>query len=430
MKIVNIVPGFGGTFYCGNCLRDSAFVSSLRQAGHQAVIVPVYLPLAMDGKPGEDEPPVFYGAVNIYLKQQFSFLRGMPRWMENFFNSAALMKIAAKKAGSTRASGLEELTESMLMGEKGFQSGELQELVTYLKNHEKPDVVHFSNALLLGMAKQIREEVNVPVVCSLQDEDMWVDVMRYGYREKIWKLLSEKAADVDAFIAVSDFYARVMKEKMAIPDEKLHVVPIGISPALYTCHRPAVDPPAIGFLSRMYEENGLGLLVDAFIRLKSEKRFEKVRLHLSGGMTGDDKNFFRIQMKKLQKKNLLGDVKVFPDFTMDGLKEFFSSITLMSVPVLKGEAFGLYQLESMASGIPLVQPDLGAFPEIINATGGGMIYSPNDAETLSDALAQLLSDRVSLERMSRSGFEAVREKFDCSRLTGKMVDVYEKIQRK
>ncbi|MEI7981105.1 MAG: hypothetical protein WCI71_05600, partial [Bacteroidota bacterium] len=73
MKIVNIVPGFGGTFYCGNCLRDSGFVASLRQAGHDAVILPVYLPLAMDGNSILTDIPVFYGAVNIYLKQQFPF---------------------------------------------------------------------------------------------------------------------------------------------------------------------------------------------------------------------------------------------------------------------------------------------------------------------------------------------------------------------
>ena len=171
MKIVNIVPGFGGTFYCGNCLRDSGFVSALRKAGHQAMILPVYLPLTINGD--VQDTPVFYGAVNIYLKQIFPLLRHMPGWMEHMLNSAPLLKIAASKAGSTRAHGLEELTESMLMGKEGQQGKELDELVHFLKHHEKPDVVHFSNALLLGMARQIKEEVGVPVVCSLQDEDVW-----------------------------------------------------------------------------------------------------------------------------------------------------------------------------------------------------------------------------------------------------------------
>jgi len=429
MKIVNIVPGFGGTFYCGNCLRDSAFVVSLKQAGHQAVILPVYLPLVIDGKAEEQEDPVFYGAVNIYLKQQFSFLRRMPGWMERFFDSPAMLKFAARKAGSTRASGLEEMTESMLLGEKGFLQHELDQLVHYLKIHEKPDVVHFSNALLLGMAKQIREELNVPVVCSLQDEDVWVDVMRRGYREKIWKLMSEKAGDVDAFIAVSDYFAGVMKEKMLIPAEKIHIIPIGIDPGIYPYTVPASDPPALGYLSRMYEDNGFAIVVDAFLILKSDPRFKRLRLHLSGGMTGDDKKFFNTQMGKLLKKGVLQDVQVFPDFSIGGLREFFRSVTLMSVPVLKGEAFGLYQLEAMASGIPMVQPALGAFPEIIGSTGGGVIYSPNRPEELAKVLAGLLADEAAILKMSAEGSRAVKERFDCRILTGRMVEVYEKIQR-
>ena len=123
MKIVNIVPGFGGSFYCGNCLRDSSYVKSLRDAGHDAVTLPIYLPLTLNGEHQQDTP-VFYGAINIYLKQQFPFLRNMPKWMEKFFNSPSFLKYAAKKAGSTRAEGLEEMTISMLQGHEGYQKEE------------------------------------------------------------------------------------------------------------------------------------------------------------------------------------------------------------------------------------------------------------------------------------------------------------------
>ena len=186
MKIVHIVPGFGGTFYCGNCLRDSALVASLRKEGHDTVILPVYLPLVMNGAVVPDGPPVFYGAVSIYLKQQFPSLRRMPSWLHSLLNSTPVLNYAAGKAGSTRAHGLEALTESMLLGEDGLQADDLKEMVTYLRDHEKPDIVHLSNALLLGMAGMIRKEVGVPVVCTLQDEDVWIDVMEPEAREKLW----------------------------------------------------------------------------------------------------------------------------------------------------------------------------------------------------------------------------------------------------
>jgi glycosyltransferase involved in cell wall biosynthesis len=429
MKIVNIVPGFGGTFYCGNCLRDSVYVNSLRELGHDAITLPMYLPLTLNGKKTNEDVPVFYGAVNIYLKQQFPLFRHMPGWMETLFDSKPLLKFAAKKSGSTRAHGLEELTESMLLGQQGNQNHELDRLVDFLKNHEKPDVVHFSNALLLGMAQQIREEVKVPVVCSLQDEDVWVDAMADSWREKIWQLMAEKSGDVDAFVAVSSWFAGIMQEKMHISPGKMNVVHIGVKPENYTFTLPATDPPAIGYLSRICEENGFEILVDAYLLLKEDPRFGNLKLKVSGGMTGDDQPFLQRQLKKMEERNFLQDFEIQHDFTTGALAEFFRSLSVLSVPVLKGEAFGLYQIEALASGVPLVQPDLGAFPEIIHATGGGVVYHPNTAESLAETLSKVLADPARLEQMSRTGRKSVEGNFDCRKLTKKMVDVYEKVIR-
>ena len=430
MKIVNIVPGFGGSFYCGNCLRDSAFTQSLREEGHDAIVLPMYMPLTATSQTKAEDMPVFYGAVNIYLRQQFPLMRRMPAWMEKFFDSAPILKFAASKSGSTRAQGLEKLTESMLLGEKGYQNKELDHLVDFLKDHVKPDIVHFSNALLLGMAGRIREEVGVPVVCSLQDEDVWVDAMEGSWIDRIWNLMTEKGRDVDAFVSVSSWFAGVMQEKMHIPSEKIHMVPIGVKPGQYEASLPAANPPAIGYLSRICEENGFEILVDAFIRLKADPQFNDLVLIATGGMTGDDKPFIRRQLKKLAKNNLGKCITILDEFTPGKLGGFFKSLTVMSVPVLKGEAFGLYQLEALASGVPLVQPALGAFPEVIRSTGGGVTYHPNTAEGLAAKLAGVLTDRAELEQMSRAGRRSVEEKYDSSLLTGKMLEVYSQLVRK
>jgi glycosyltransferase involved in cell wall biosynthesis len=426
MKIVHIVPGFGGTFYCGNCLRDSGVVASLKKAGHEAVTLPMYLPLTMDGQETEEGIPVFYGAVNIYLKQ-FPVFRHMPKWFEKLMDSTAVLKYAAKKSGSTRASGLENLTKSMLLGAEGHQSEELQQLVDFLKYHEKPDIVHVSNALLLGMAKKVRDEVGVPVICSLQDEDVWVDAMHEDHREKMWQLLAEKGKDVDAFIAVSDFFAGVMQKRMSIPDEKLHVLHVGVTPDAYAYSKPACDPQAIGFVSRICEENGFEVLIDAFILLKKNPAFRNLRLKATGGQTGDDAKFIHNQISKLKQDNIDNDFEISLDFSQSALQEFFKSVTVLSVPVLNGEAFGLYQLEALASGVPLVQPELGAFPEIIKATGGGVTYFPNTASELSAKLSEILSDKVKLDAMSALGRKSVEEHFDCSLLSSKMVDIYKSL---
>ncbi len=426
MKIVNIVPGFGGSFYCGNCLRDSSYVKSLRDAGHDAVTLPIYLPLTLNGEKQSDAP-VFYGAINIYLKQKFPFLRKMPKWMEKFFNSPSFLKYAAKKAGSTRAEGLEEMTISMLQGHEGYQKEELQQLIDFLKHHEKPDVVHLSNALLMGLARKIKDELGIPVVCSLQDEDVWIDAMADSYQEKLWNLFSRKAKDIDAFIAVSHFYGEVMKNRMNIADEKLNVIHVGLDPHAFEMSEPVFDPPVIGFMSRMNEENGFEIFIDAIIKLKSNPQFREVKVRCSGGQTGDDKKFIHKQLKKLNKLGFANDVEFVEDYREKYLNEFFQPLTLLSVPVLKGEAFGLYQIESLACGVPLIQPALGAFPEIIEATKGGVTFSPNNAEALADTFASVLSKPEKIKEMSKLGRKNVEKHFNSSILIKKMMEVYKRV---
>ena len=427
MKIVNIVPGFGGTFYCGNCLRDSGYTKSLLKLGHDAMMLPIYLPLTLEHGVEEDKNPIFYGAVNIYLKQSFKIFRKMPVWMENFFNSSAILRYAAKKAGSTRTEGLEEMTISMLMGKDGNQNTDLQELIDFLKVHEKPDVVHLSNALLLGLAKQIREQLNVPVVCSLQDEDVWVDAMNDDYRKKVWDLMSEKGKDVDAFIAVSDFYADEMRVKMRIPDDKMHIVPIGVDSSIYKYSEPKNDPQVIGYISRMYEEHGFGLLIDAFIKLKQDPKFKSVLLKLSGGYTGDDKKFVNLQLKKLKKAGIFEDVEIIEDHLPDKRYIFFNQLSILTVPVLKGEAFGTYQLESLACGIPLVQPALGAFPEIVENTKGGVIYEPNNPDALSQKWAEVLSDPEKISEMSKLGQQSVKDNYAIDEISKTVLEIYKSL---
>ncbi len=427
MKIINIVPGFGGTFYCGNCLRDSAFTRSLKNTGHDAITLPLYMPLSSSNNHTEDGLPVFYGAVNVYLEQKFKFFRHMPKWLHNFFNSPAILRYAAKKSESTRASGLEEMTISMLKGSEGYQEEELELLINFLKNHEKPDVVHLSNALLMGLARRIRKELNIPVICSLQDEDVWLDAMSDEYQTRLWEIMCERSKDIDAFVAVSQYFGDVMQKRMCIPNEKLHIVPIGVDPKVYRFSEPVQNPPVIGYLSRMNEENGFEVIVDAFIKLKKKDKFNNVLLKASGGKTADDDKLINKQLKKLKQNGFENDIEFIDDFRTEKLSDFFEKLTVLSVPVLRGEAFGMYQLESLASGIPIVQPALGAFPEIVANTKGGLIYEPNTPDALAEKLAEVITDSEKLKEMGKNGRKVVENKYNTDVVTKQMLNIYEKV---
>jgi glycosyltransferase involved in cell wall biosynthesis len=425
MNIMHIIPGSGGSFYCGNCLRDSKYVEALRKSDHKVVKLPMYLPLFADEHDLSREIPVFYGAISIYLKQLFPIFRKAPHWVDRALNSKPMLKLASKFAGSTRAKGLEEMTVSMLLGEEGQQKDELQKMVDWIVENCAPDVIHLSNALLLGLAQQLGERLKVPVICSLQDEDVWVDVMKPSAAESVWKLMSNKAAYVAKFISVSDFYAGVMKEKMSLPEEKVASVHIGVDPADYSFKPVAEKARSIGYVSRMCFENGMDILVDAFFLMKKKEEFSDVKLILTGGSTGDDKKFLSDIRSQIREHGLQDQVEFHEDFEEQGLRDYFEKVSVVTVPVRNGEAFGIYLLECMASGIPVVQPALGAFPEIIELTKGGVIYEENTPETLASSLEKLLSDQEELDRLSRAGKEGVDKHFHIDMQAKRMVKVYE-----
>lgn len=424
MRIIQIIPGSGGSFYCGNCLRDSKFVEALRASDHQVTKIPMYLPLFADEHDLTGEIPVFYGAISIYLKQQFPVFRKVPGWFDRMLNAKPMLKLASRFAGSTRAAGLEEMTVSMLLGEEGQQKHELDKMVDWIAEHCKPDVIHLSNALLVGLAHRLQEKIGVPVICSLQDEDQWVDVMQPSSQKMVWDLMSKRGEYVTKFISVSDWYAEEMKKVMHLPDERLESVHIGVYPDNYSFRLPSEKKRNIGYVSRMCHELGMDILVDAFILLRKDPEFRDVELHITGGSTGDDRKFIKTQKKKIEVHGLADAVTYYGDFEEEGLKDFFDDVAVVSVPVRKGEAFGIYLLESMSSGIPVVQPALGAFPEIVELSGGGITYEPNTPEALADALKKMLSDPKKLDEIARQARKGVEQHFHVEGQVKKMLEVY------
>jgi glycosyltransferase involved in cell wall biosynthesis len=428
MNIIQIIPGSGGSFYCGNCLRDSKYVDALRKQGHQVIKIPMYLPLFSDEHDITDIP-IFYGAISTYLKQVYPIFRKMPDWFEKLLDSKPMMKMAASMAGSTRAKGLEDMTISMLLGELGEQKEELDKMVNWIAEHCKPDIIHISNALLLGLAKRLKEKTGVPVLCSLQDEDVWVDAMNPQFQQKIWDLMHTRAEDVDALVAVSKFFAETMKIRMKLPADKVHTFYLGVDATDYQFISTKEKPRNIGFISRMCHENGFDIVVDAFIELKKKPGFEDVKLIATGGSTGDDAKYIKEQKHKIRENNLEDSFEIMPEFEGATRHDFFKKVTLISVPVRIGEAFGMYLLESMASGVPVVQPALGAFPEIVELSGGGVTYMPNQPKTLSETWVELLANPEKLEKFSHDGYQGTKSKFNIHNHAAEIIGLYESLRK-
>ena len=65
----------------------------------------------------------------------------------------------------------------------------------------------------------------------------------------------------------------------------------------------------------------------------------------------------------------------------------------------------------MANGVPVVQPRHGAFPELIEATGGGLLVDPDDPRELANSLESMLTDSTQRMELATIGRKNVFEKF-------------------
>jgi len=430
MKIVYLITGSGGSFYCGNCYRDMIYLRAIRKVpGINATAIPLYLPPDETNIETGLDTHVFFGAISMYLREKVPFFRNMPVFLDKLFDSAPMLKMAAHRAGTTRTEGLEDMTLNMIRGENTFPEKELLRLVKYLTKDGKPDIIHLSNALIIGLARQLKKRLDVKIVCSLLNEDDWIDEMVEPYQSKAWKLISQEAVNVDAFITPSKYYRELFISKTGISGENFHVIPLGIDPGNLNIVQKRDNYPSIGYYCRISSQNGFDKLVDAFIELKSGNSLPGLTLHVSGGYTGDDKSFIAEQIKKIKTHGLKSSVRIYPEFQGNSKQEFFSNIDIMSVPVRKHDGYGLYILEANAAGIPVVQPATGAFPEIIEKTMGGITYSPDTAAELSANLLKLFKDNNLRAQLGESGREKVIKELSLEKMAEGLSKVYNSIAK-
>ena len=196
----------------------------------------------------------------------------------------------------------------------------------------------------------------------------------------------------------------------------MKVLPNGIDTTAFTTSSPDPNWPVIGYFARMIHGKGLTTLVDAFIDLAKRNSVPRLKLRIGGAKTAADERYVASLQKKLAAAGLASRVEWHPNVSFKEKVHFFHDLTVFSVPATYGEAFGLYVIEAAASGVPFVQPDHGAFPELVEATQGGMLCPPDDPKALADCLESLLNDDERREQMSKNGINRVRQEFSATRM--------------
>ena len=436
MRIVQITAGAGGRI-CGSCLHDNALVRTLRQRGRDAVLVPAYVPTTSDEE-NVAEPIVVMGGVNVFLQQKSSIFRRTPRWIDWFFDRPVLLRALSRWSGNTRPADLGPLTVSSLQGEEGCQRKEVYRLAEWLARDVKPDVVHLSNVLLLGLAKTIREATGASLVVTLSGEDLFISQLPEPYQHKVKELLVQRAGDVDRFIALNQPYADRMQEILGCKEDCIMVIPHGIDPEGFPDDPPDLiarrtsrgDRRVIGYLARACPEKGLDQVIQATARLV--ERGMNVELVAAGATIAAEEDYlsschalaqevgiadrfcWRGQIDRSEKINLLKEIDVF------------------AMPTPVPEAKGIPVIEAMAAGVPVVASASGAFPELLGiheTAPAGDVHIPGDITDLARCLEELLWNETRAVDCGMAGHARVKKHYQSHHMAAAHESLYEDVRR-
>jgi glycosyltransferase involved in cell wall biosynthesis len=426
MKILLLTPGTGN-FHCGSCLHDEALLRGLRKLGHDATINALYLPLVLDDDEGIDGDDVSMGGIGLYLQAKSSVFRWVPGAAMKWLDRPNLLRKASNRADMTSPQELGRMTEQMLLGQHGKTKLEIKRLIAHLKEEGSPDVVVLNNALLLGLVEPIAQAFGCPVVCTLQGEDTFVDALPDPWRANVWRLLAEKAKDVALFLPVSRYHADLMADRMGLSFEQMRVVYNGIEAAHYRPQNEPPEPPVIGYFARLCENKGLGTLVHAVLLLRERGQLGDARLHLAGAASPKDMRYVDQQHQRLAKAGLADRVLIETNVSLEDKTHLLRGMSVLSVPATYGESFGLYVLEANACGVPVVEPDHAGLAEVVALTGGGILCKPDDAGSLAEKLAELLSDPERRAALGQAGRAAVLDQFTAQHMAQNVATALETV---
>jgi glycosyltransferase involved in cell wall biosynthesis len=424
MNILYITAGAAG-MYCGSCFRDNSLATELIKQGHEVTLLPLYTPTLTDEQ-NVSSDKVFFGGISVYLEQHSAIFRHTPRWLDRLWDSSFALKAASKRSITVNPGSLGELTISMLKGENGKQRKELFKLIDWLKDQPRPDVIDLQNSMLSGLAKELKDATGSSICCTLQGEDLFIANLQEPHRGEALQLIRDNAKHIDAFIAVSSFYAASMSAYLQIPRDKIHVVPLGINLQDY---RPRQNNShseifRVGYFARVAPEKGLHLLAEAYRKLRKDYDFGPARLEVAGYLAAEHRPYLKEIEQKMKDAGLGGEFRYQGALDREAKLQFLQKIDVLSMPTTYAEPKGFPVIEAMASGVPVVQPDWGSFPEIIERTGGGVLFEPMDGSSLAEAIYSLWKNPEMANDLGRRGAIGVREHYTSSQMAIRATEVY------
>ena len=415
--------------YCGSCIRDNALAAGLSERGHDVTLLPLYTPTRTDEE-NVSRHRLFFGGISVFLEQYVSLFRKTPWLLDRLWESPWLVR-AVSGLVQTRPEQLGALTVSMLEGTHGHQRKELDKLVHWLRNQPRPDVLDISNSMLIAIAGPLKAALGCPVACTLQGENVFMEGLLEPYRSRAKELIRSQLSHVDAFVAVSDYYAGYMSRYLGIQGAKMRVVPLGVNVDRFAPASARVSAPfTIGYLGRGRPGEGAAPVVRRPIAICAERgALEGCHIEVAGYLGPEHTAYWQSIEREVKGWGLADEIHYRGELDLDHKVAFLQALDLFVVPAVYDDPKGIALLEAMACGVPVVAPRRGTYTEMLERTGGGVLVEPENLAGLEQTLEQLTGDRARLAELGQRAAAGVREHYSTGEMTTRALDVYERLTR-
>ena len=181
------------------------------------------------------------------------------------------------------------------------------------------------------------------------------------------------------------------------------------------------SPPTIAFLGRLVTTKGVTTLVDAAQILRAQNKAFSL---LIGGDGPERQN-----LKQFVKSARLEDITRFtgrvPASELDAL---LNTVSVVVVPSVGGEVFGLVVAENMLRGLPVVASNLGAFVEVLGSAG--LTFETGNAQALASQLARLLDDPALRATLAQQARQRAIDSFSLAGMLNSHTAIYGKVSQK
>ena len=281
------------------------------------------------------------------------------------------------------------------------------------------------------IAALVAKKKKIPLIISdqggltthpdLQNKGVWTKIL-YKIQSPMVQFIIDQAKKI---IAANEYEKKIFSE---LTDEnKIEVVRNGINlenmkPAIDFKKKYAINHDYFLFIGRFHEVKGLDTLLDAMNLIKNHPLMSTTKLVIMGVDFGFEKKM----LKMVKEMNLDNVVKIIKNPPRDDIISAYYESEFLVLPS-RWELSPLTPLEGFAFKKPTISTKAHGIPYTLHDRKDSILVEPRNFKELSDAIIELLNDKIKCERLGMEGYEYVHKECNSREMAKRILNIYEKI---